>query len=58
MMKVLHKSIPLGFNGTCTYIWITIAIPSYTSNTSNQFFAQYEIHIHYVWILITLFVYK
>jgi hypothetical protein len=37
-MKVLHKIMPLGFNGTSTNIWTTIARPSCTSNISNQFF--------------------
>jgi hypothetical protein len=35
MMRLLHKSMPLGFNGTYTKNWITIAIPSCTNNTSN-----------------------
>ncbi len=35
-MKVLHKIMPLGFNGTSTNIWITIGIPLCTSNTSNS----------------------
>jgi 1,2-phenylacetyl-CoA epoxidase catalytic subunit len=38
IMRVLHKIMPLGFNGTFTNIWTTIARPSCTSNTSNQFF--------------------
>jgi hypothetical protein len=37
-MRVLQKIMPLGFNGTFTNIWTTIARPSCTSNTSNQFF--------------------
>jgi len=37
-MRVMHKIMPLGFNGTFTNIWTTIARPSCTSNTSNQFF--------------------
>jgi hypothetical protein len=56
-MRVLHKSMPLGFNGTSTNE-ITIAIPSCTTNTFNQFFAQCKMHTHYIWILITLFLYK
>jgi hypothetical protein len=36
-MKVLHKIIPSSFNGIFTNVWTTIAIPSYTNNTSNQF---------------------
>jgi hypothetical protein len=50
-MKVLHKIMPLCFNGTFTNIWTTIARPSCTSNTSNQFFVQCKMHIHYIWIL-------
>jgi hypothetical protein len=37
-MRVLQKIMPLGFNGTFTNIWTTIARPSCTSNTSNKFF--------------------
>jgi len=58
MMKVLHKIMPLGFNGTSTNVWTTIAIPPCTSNTSNQFFVQCKIHIHYIWILLMLFMNK
>ncbi len=57
-MKILHKIMPLGFNGTFTNVWITIVIPSCTSNTSNQFFVQCKMHIYCIWILITLFLYK
>jgi hypothetical protein len=53
MMKVLHKIMPLGFNGTSINIWTTIARPSCISNTSNQFFVQCKMHIHYIWILVT-----
>jgi hypothetical protein len=52
MMRLLHKSMPLGFNGTYTKVWTTIAIPSCTSNTSDQFFAQCKMHIHYIHIYV------
>jgi hypothetical protein len=42
MMKVLHKIMPLGFNGTSINIWTTIAKPSCISNTSNQFFCSIQ----------------
>jgi len=48
MMRVLHKIMPSSFNGTSTDIWTTIAKPSCTSNTSNQFFVQCKMHIHYI----------
>ncbi len=47
-MKVLHKIMPLGFNGTFTNIWTTIARPSCINNTSNQFFVQCKMHTHYI----------
>ncbi len=58
MMKVLHKIMPLDFNGTSTNVWTTIAIPPCTSNTSNQFFVQCKIHIYYIWISLMFFMYK
>ncbi len=35
-------------NGTSTNIWSTIAKPSLTNNTSDQFFVQCKMHIHYI----------
>jgi hypothetical protein len=56
--SVLHKSMPFDCNETCMNIWNIIVIPSCTSNTSNQFFVQCNMHIYYIWILVTLFLYK
>jgi hypothetical protein len=53
--RVYLKIMSLSFNGTSTNVWTTIAIPPCTSNTSNQFFVQCKMHIHYIWILVTLF---
>jgi hypothetical protein len=58
MMRVLHKIMPLSFNGTSTNVWTTIAMPPCTNNTSNRFFVQCKMHIHYIWILVTLFLYE
>jgi hypothetical protein len=44
-MRVLHKIMPLSFYGTSRNILTTIARPSRTSNTSDQFFVQCKMNI-------------
>jgi hypothetical protein len=58
IMRVLHKIMPLGFNGTSTNVWTTIAIPSCTNNTSNQIFClMQDAHAHTLYMDLSNLVY-
>jgi hypothetical protein len=45
---ILHKIMPLGFNGTSTNIWTTITIPSCINNISNHFCLMQHAHTLYM----------